>query len=157
MADHIIHSLPRIIPDEHRWKVTLFKEWKNIMGNVADKAHLYKINNDSIIITVSHPSWAQELSLLSSVIQDKINHVLDKPRITALHFRMRSTMSPLQSQARKQHTSYNIDHTIPVTLSAKEKKALQSIASEDLRSALSDFYKTCKARVSNKNETHSAR
>lgn len=109
------------------------------MGTLVSKVSIYKIYNDSIILGVSDSGWMQELYLLSNLIKQKINAVLDKPRIETIRFHY------VTNSKTSKVTSPYLE--TPVTteriLTTREKKALEKIHDPELSQALARLLQKC--------------
>ena len=66
----IIHTM---LGCSRNWKFQLVTNWPTIVGSLAARMHIEKIEHDSIIIGVCDSAWLQELYLLSDVLLQKIN------------------------------------------------------------------------------------
>lgn len=138
---HIKDCLPNISLSNHQknWKFQLMHEWSTIMGNLVSKVSIYKIYNDSIILGVSDSGWMQELYLLSNLIKQKINTVLDKPRIETIRFQYISA-----NKTPKTNSIPAPAPTIPDRLlTTREKKALEKINDPELIQALTRLLQKC--------------
>jgi hypothetical protein len=145
VARHIIDTLPQILPAEQCWKLSLLQNWATIVGPLKDKVHLHKVGDDHVILTVAHPSLAQELLYLSELLREKINAAIGTQRIKALHFRAEATKKRSRVVPIKPKKVQPVFKK-QVRFSPLEKKALTSVENKELRDALSQFYITCKRR-----------
>lgn len=138
---HIKDCLPHIAVSNHQknWKFQLMHQWATIMGTLVSKVSIYKIYNDSIILGVSDSGWMQELYLLSNLIKQKINAVLDKPRIETIRFHYVTNNKAAKTAA--------INFEAPVAaerlLTTREKKALEKIHDPELSQALARLLQKC--------------
>lgn len=132
-----------IIPAQHRWKVILLKKWPSIIGTLNDKVIIEKITENCLYLGVCHPSWAQELFILSSVIKQKINAALAENRIVNIKFRV---VPQAQAKLAITHAPQknNLAALPNTVLSSKEIKCLGEVKNDILRTALEDFYTRCK-------------
>lgn len=140
MAIPIRNLLPLFFKQES-WKIKLLSEWKDIVGNLASKMTLKKIESTFLIIGVYESCWLQELYLLSSVLITTINNHLDKPRIRTIRF-----VHATQTQSSEKKETITLPTTIkqpPVILSHKEEEALQKIKDKTLKEALHSFLSRC--------------
>ena len=87
MASQFRDLLKGIIPQNHRWKMRLFRKWDGIIGDLKDKVSIECIHNNILVLGVSHPAWAQELYFLSDTLKNKINEALDEERIVDIRFK----------------------------------------------------------------------
>lgn len=138
---HIKDCLPQIsVTNNHQnWKFQLMNEWNAIMGSLVGKVSIYKIYNNSIVLGVSDSSWMQELYLLSNLIKQKINNVLDKPRIETIRFHYVT-----------KHISTKPDTIVAKeiiikerSLTIREKKALDKITDPELSGVLIRLLQKC--------------
>lgn len=143
MARHIISALDTVLPTHHAWRLKVLQEWPRIIGSLKNKVSLHKIENSFVVLTVTHPGLAQELLMLSDLIREKINAVIGSPRITAIHFR---TARSSRAQEKVPQKSFTPAAPPPAQLNAGEEKVLATVENDELRAALSSFYRTCKQR-----------
>lgn len=147
MAIHIKELLTNIIPQKEHWKITLFHRWDEIMGPLKDKVSIAQINNDTLFLKVTHPAWAQELHLLSSMLKQKINAHLDAPHITTIRFINADTKqvkpyakyTQLGTQQKKIYTQHQ-----NVQLSSGEENIVAKVNDPELKYALTNFFVRCK-------------
>jgi hypothetical protein len=145
MAHHILSHLHKVLPQDQAWKMKVLQEWHTILGPLARKVVLQRIDDTAVILTVSHPSLAQELLMLTDLIKNKINAAIGKETITTIHFK---TLAP-----RKDHSAATpAIKTAPEPkprqpLTTLENKQLATISNKELRNALAEFYTTCKERT----------
>ncbi|MFH1832259.1 MAG: DUF721 domain-containing protein [bacterium] len=147
MIKPIRNILISLIPKEHHWKLTLLKEWDNLIGPLKANVFLQHIDGNQLHVGVTHPAWAQEIRLLSPILIEKINAFLGKNYIKDIRFKVitRPTVSKteqadpnnlLNSLKKQQRTEY--------TLSNKEKEITQKIKDSDLRDVIESFLVRCK-------------
>jgi len=144
--------LGHVFPKEHQWKIPLLSQWDEIIGSLRDKVVLEKIALDSLVLTVCHPSWAQELHVLAPLIKEKVNKVVGEGRIKHIRLRV-GVIPPRRVNAEKaepvagEHgAQLTIQASQEVCLSLKEKKVLGKVASSDLRQELATFLTRCKQK-----------
>ncbi len=146
MTASIKNLLTSIIPKEQQWKITLFQNWDSIMGPLKDKVTIAQINNDTLLLKVIHPAWAQELHLLSSMLKQKINTCLGTTRIQNIRFvtsdiktvKTNLRYRSLVEHRRKTYTENN------ATLNSKEAAITSNIQDAELKNALDLFFRRCK-------------
>lgn len=126
---------------QESWKVKLLSDWEAIVGNLASKMVLEKINNNSLTIGVYESCWLQELYLLSSVLINTINKHLDKPRIETVRF-VHATERQTKKVSQEKKPS-PINKPLSIVLSSREEEALNKIKDNDLKAALHDFLGRC--------------
>lgn len=138
---HIKDCLPHIsVSNSHQnWKFQLMNEWTAIMGSLVGKVSIYKIYNNSIILGVSDSGWMQELYLLSNLIKQKINAVLDRPRIETIRFHY------VTKQTCKKPDTIVTTEIIAKerSLTTREKKALDKITDPELSEVLIRLLQKC--------------
>ncbi len=142
MARHILSVLNNVLPQQHAWKMQVLHQWERIIGPLATKVTLYRIDDRAVVLAVNHPGLAQELLMLSDLIKTKINAVIGSDTITAIHFRTTAKQTV--------HTPAPITTTLqkPIqSLTSSEKKHLDIVENTELRIALTNFYLTCKQRT----------
>jgi hypothetical protein len=145
MTKTIKDYLETIIPQEQRWKIALFQNWETIMGPLKDKVTIAQINNDSLLLKVIHPAWAQELFLLSSMLKQKINASLGKNYIATIRFVNSDVITKtnigrcyFMGRYQKKYST-----NIPL-LNHNENAALAPIKNIELKLALELFLRRCK-------------
>jgi len=149
MAKALKELLLGIIPQEHQWKITLFKNWDEIIGPMKDKVIIEKIEESVLVLGVAHPAWAQELFLLSPMLKQKINKYLQTERITRIRFKFLDLPGLRSDTLKKQAVSRVVEHDKQVispviTLSDREKAMLESVHNRELRLSLEQFFQRCK-------------
>ncbi len=139
MAKPIKDLLSTILPKPDSWKLYLFQKWDVIIGELNFQVRLEKIQKDTLILSVSNASWMQELHCLSDILIKKINQHLEYPYVKQLRFKCtprikkNSLIKSLQQQVVFQE----------ITLTTKQKKALERIEDEHLQYALKRFLARC--------------
>ncbi|MBT4856383.1 DUF721 domain-containing protein [bacterium] len=138
MASLIDSLMKTALPQQQTWQLFLIKNWKTIIGNLSQHVRLEKIFKTTVILGVYDPHWMQELHLFSNILLDKINDALDKPEVTQLRFKKVNRKNPnLKGSTKKTYTP------IPVELSDKENKALDTIDDPELNEVLKKFLIRC--------------
>jgi len=145
MAQHIISVLAHILPSEQSWKIKILQDWAAILGPLAHKVVLQRIDDTAVVLAVAHPSLAQELLLLSDLIREKINTAIGEPRIIKITFRAQG-YRPTNTSPHKKQSPTQVPHRKPL-LSPAETAHLNTINNKELRDALAAFYGTCKERT----------
>jgi hypothetical protein len=145
MAQQLNIFLRNLFPIEHRWKVALFNQWRDVVGDLHNRVILEKITEDTLIFRVCHASWAQELHLLSATITAKANAILDHKRIKHIRFRL----EPTHEEKKTLVAEKNLDHLrqqniLPLCMSFQEQQRLKSVENKELRDELALFYIRCK-------------
>ncbi len=145
---HLHKILIKIISPEHQWKLSIHAQWDFLIGTLKDKVILEKVTNDSLILSVCHASWAQELLMLTPLLKKKVNALFDTERIK--HIRLRT----IDFSLRKQRFSEKIDkkiqtdellHQQPLRyLSNREQRCLKKVGYGDLREDLESYAFRCK-------------
>ena len=159
MAKPFHQLLTTIIPLEHRWKIPLLSQWESIIGNLKDKVILEKITHDSLVLSVCHASWAQELLMLTPFLKKKINKILGEEKIKTIRFktidfkkRSERQEAFYSSSIRQKRDDRKLERMPDdVNLSIQESIALAKIEQEDLRRVMARFALRCK-RIVKKSE-----
>ena len=141
MPTTIAHLIFKVIDKDHSWKITLFQQWPSCMGNISHHAHIYQINDDSLVISVSSSAWLQELYLLSGTIITKVNQIIDHPRIKQVRFIRLATILP-EYKNPKNISAKSTSYTTP-QLTCYEKQALEKVTDEALQEVLTKFLARC--------------
>jgi len=141
MATQFCDLLKGVIPSSHRWKMKLFRKWDEIIGDLKDKVSIECINNNVLVLGVSHPAWAQELYFLSDTIKSKINEALQEERIKDIRFKtVVSQKKNKKNVAPRKKTPSSKKDLKKVTLSDQESVCLGQVKDDGLRGALLMYY-----------------
>lgn len=140
--NHIKNIVTQIIKTsspQQSWKNSIMQNWGEIIGSLASKVFIERINQDTIILAVTDSCWMQELHLLSELIKTKINLSLSEPRIKTIRFKYST-----KKIARVQKTNTNTPLPyIPKPLTSQEQQALTQIEDPELSQALMRFLQKC--------------
>ncbi|QQR53990.1 DUF721 domain-containing protein [bacterium] len=146
MVDMSVTSVQSIIADlsyfKASWKFQLLQCWPSIIGQLDEQVVLEKIGDDYIILGVENSCWMQELHALTHVIQNRINDTLDKPRIKKIVLKGKSTPK-FKKQVWQRMMLHQIDFASVDPLSEREKRALNVIQDEELKTTLERFRARC--------------
>ena len=145
MVKKINTLVKNLIPAEHEWKIGLFKQWNTIIGTMKDKVHIEKINGNLLVLGVSHPSWAQELRLLSPFLKQKINALFPCEKIKNITFRTVSYNTIKKNPVAIPMTT--IQTINEPKLGIKEKKCLQKIGDIMFVNYLTQYYIRCMKKI----------
>lgn len=135
----ILHTL---ITPEHQWKLTLFKHWNEIIGDMHDKVIIQEIKDSVLFLAVSHPAWAHELFLLTPLLKQKINSYLVKDQIKTIRLHVKT----FQSAGTQRKKTWNLGQASYVNIppSLQEQAHVSRVANHELRDALLGFLLRCK-------------
>lgn len=128
---------------QESWKLTLLSEWPIIMGGLAQRVRVEKIDGSTLILGVQNASWMQELYLLSTVLIKTINTHLGRPYIQKLIFKTASFKKKEFEPIAPQPIYIKPE---PVPLSFNQKQALATIKDPDLQQSLRTFFYRCAQR-----------
>lgn len=145
--NHIKNIVNQIVSSscsQTSWKTNIMQNWQEMMGPLAHKIFIEKIQQNSIVLGVTDSCWMQELHMLSDVIKKKINEKLDKPYIEIVQFKYSS-----KKIARVQKTK----NIVPLPYEFKpltklEEDALLQIKDPELSEALTRFLQKCQQSCS---------
>ena len=146
MATPIKQLLSNLVDPEHAWKVTLLKNWEQIIGSMKNKVTLETIFDTHLLIGVTHPAWAHELSLLAPIITQKINAVLKEDRIKKLTFRVVNKTTSAANHTLNQDNNDNRlknQTSRSYSLTIQEYQALETVQDAELRASLELFFIRC--------------
>lgn len=140
MSQHIKDTLSQFFKQEDNWRLELLHNWPQIMGHLASKVRLEKIQDDTLILGVFEPSWLQELYLLTPLLISTINKSLPAPYIKNLRFRAaaqtkKAAAPPIPVPPKPKKI---------VPLRPQEQAALERIEDPQLRSILHEFLIRCR-------------
>lgn len=131
--------LQTYLDHETDWKLSLIKNWPEIIGSLGSKISLEKVHEDTIVLAVYDSCWMQELYLLSPVLIASINKKLDQPRIKQVRFKQAGKKKEKQAAA----PIKPIKPQREITLSSREITALNDVKDPSLREALKAFRIRC--------------
>jgi hypothetical protein len=140
----ISQLLTTILPQDNLWKGQLFNNWNQIMGTLASRVQLEKIENDTVTLGVSDSVWLQELYLLSTVLINTINQSLDTPRIKKIKFRHATPRTDHAPTVLKKNITHNRQQR---PLTAQEQHALHAITDKELSTVLYQFLMRCQTNT----------
>ena len=142
MAQKLKNILQSVFKQEN-WKLQLLSEWESIVGNLASKMRLEKVEGVTLHIGVYQSSWMHELFLLSAVIKKSINKKLGKEYIKAIRLHYVEKKSTKKDESsRSKRVPKKIEYE-KITLTKKEEHALQNVKDEELKNALHNFLSKC--------------
>ena len=124
---------------EHSWKIDLLQNWPDIIGSLKTKVNLEKIQDSTLVLSVTDACLLQELYLLSPILLKRINEKLDQPRIKRLRFKQ----AGIKKVKRKRAPVQKKKRLTTVVLSTKEQNALKKIEDQELGDALKRFLIRC--------------
>lgn len=133
---NIVHSLFKA----DTWKLKLLSDWQLIVGTLADKMRLEKIEGRTVIIGVYQSSWLQELYLLSHVLKHSINEHLGHPHVTMLKFK--AATKKIEKEPIKKNTKI-APLLKPIVLTQKEQQSLEKLQDPELKQVLHAFLSRC--------------
>jgi hypothetical protein len=133
--------LSSIIQEEHSWKIQLLKQWETIIGPLHKVVFIEKMDEPTLFLAVTHPTWAQELQSLIPTLLTKINTELKGHKISYIKcaFRHRRASKPLHRNP--------VVRQAPLPsqpLSPKETQLLATMADTKLQSAFAAYLVRCK-------------
>ncbi|MCK4517980.1 DUF721 domain-containing protein [Candidatus Babeliales bacterium] len=150
MSKRIGSILTTIIPQEHAWKVKLLGKWESIIGNLAPKVRIEKINRSSLVLGVCHPTWAQELYSMTNMLKKKINATLQEEKIKTIHFKIVQFKTEQQLKVENRSPQFlsqttksrgQQEHCLNIM---QHSHLQESVPNEELRHVLKRFYFRCK-------------
>lgn len=111
-------------PDRLSWHA-----WREIVGSkIAQRSRPAHVERQTLTIIVSSSTWAQELSLLTSTILERVR--LKLPAVRVLRFQVGVIDAPEAAQVR--------NRVQPVTLPPDLESRIAQIEDESLRAILRD-------------------
>ncbi|MBL4588437.1 DUF721 domain-containing protein [Candidatus Babeliales bacterium] len=149
MQFNVHHILFNIIPTEFRWKFLLLNQWSDIIGSLEGKVHIKQIHEHVILLSVSHPCWAQELLMMSNMLKRKINKVIGCDTIKEIRFSYKSFVKHELKKKTPLHNNSLSDRQLSLlssTMTNHETEALNTIQEPELQKILKKFYATCKRK-----------
>ncbi len=145
IPESISKILSDIFPKKEQWKIKLFQRWETIIGKLKDKVRIEKISSNLIVLGVIHPTWAQELHLLSDTLKQRINKVLGKEQIKRIQFKVVDLKKPFSTNKKtKKPTKTKVINPREKNLLSKEQqKILNKVNNKDLCLVLEQYYNRC--------------
>lgn len=140
MAQQLKSLLSNFFPEQKAWKQELLSNWQTIVGDLHKHVYIVNIKNDTLVLGVHDSNWLQELYLLSPVLIKTINNHLGESRIAQLRFKNGGRKK--EKRSAKRSTVRNVKK-INVHLNTIEKKALEKIDDNELKTALKNFLIRC--------------
>lgn len=136
MAQAVGQLLDSLFNRNDDWKISLLKQWPEIVGDLAQHVQVEKIKGDTLILAVQDSCWMQELYLLSDLLLKSINQKLDRPRIKRLRFKTKGLPQPKKIKKILQPIKRK---TKQITLTEHEQNALDKIQDKQLQQVLKEF------------------
>ena len=145
--------LDHCIPPEHRWKIDLFSHWERIIGSMKDRVAIQKVDADTLYLSVYHPAWAQEISLLAPTLKRSLNKIFSEPRIKHIKFCAPTPAPNQRTHIYQQNEHYKAQQEIPAfALTQQECGALSTVKNTDLSKAITEYLNRCKSMQRRKHE-----
>ena len=144
MTKQIKALISGIIPPTHAWKLELFQQWDNIVGTLSAFVFVEKVEQTTLFVGVTHPTWAQELRSLTPTILAALNTRLPDHQITAIKIRFMTRPKPLVAILRQR--SLTPQPPQATLLLPQEKKLLACIKSTELQSSVAAYFLRCKTK-----------
>ena len=144
MTKQIKALISDIIPPTHAWKLELFKQWDEIVGALSAFVFIEKVDQGTLHVGVTHPTWAQELRSLTPTILATLNTRLPAHQITAIKIRFMPRPQPQVATIR--HRTFTPQSPQATSLLPQEKKLLACIKSTELQSSIAAYFLRCKTK-----------
>ena len=134
--------LSGIIQEEHSWKIQLLKRWENIIGPLYNVVTIEKMDETTLFLAVTHPTWAQELQSLVPTLLAKINAELKGHKIISIKcaYRHRRAAKPLHHNRKPRPAPLVLQ-----PLSPQETQLLATMDNPQLESAFAAYLVRCKS------------
>lgn len=119
---------------QESWQTMVMQQWPTIVGKLADRMYLEKIQGTTLVIGVYDAHWMQELFMLSPTIIALINRALPTPHVQQLRFVLarRTKSTQKLAKARRANMIPALDR-----LSVQDEQLLaQQVGDEALRAEL---------------------
>lgn len=139
MAVIVKTVLEQLLNEQNNWQLKLLKNWPTLVNSLKTQVHLLKIYNDLLVIGVSDSCWLQELYFLSPLLIEKINQIIEQPRIKKLHFKTLA-IPPNKKKKIKQEMAPLIKMR---ELAPQEKKILATIKDDQMQQYLKEYLLRC--------------
>ena len=91
-VDAILSGTLKSLNLEEKFKVyPVWKRWDEIVGEaIAQKAQPDYVSGQTLVVSVVHPVWMNELQMQKEIILQKIRALGDKSSIEDIRFRLRT-------------------------------------------------------------------
>lgn len=139
MTKEIKSLINNVLQANGNWKYQLLQSWSQIVGHLASRLCIEKIDNDVLILAVHNSSLMHELYLLSPILLKKINQTLDQQYIKRILFKQIGAQTSKKTVYQKR----SVKKITTVVLSDREKKALAYINDQQLKDVLYRFLVRC--------------
>jgi hypothetical protein len=117
---------------------SLWGAWKEIVGEpIAQQAQPQAIRSQILFVTVSHPTWVQQLQFLKTMLLDKINTYFGEPLIKDMRFRLGKTASSLTPSGKTE--MWQKEKLDEATLKRIEN-LLQNVPDEETKKVLREVF-----------------
>ncbi len=121
---------------QESWQTMVMQQWPTIVGKLADRMYLEKIQGTTLVIGVYDAHWMQELFMLSPTIIALINRALPSPQVQQLRFVLARRTKGTQNPGRARRAGTGRISTVD-RLSAQDEQLLaQQVGDEALRAEL---------------------
>lgn len=126
------------------WQLKLRAEWGTIMGDLAKRARLERINGQTIVIGVYDSHWMHELHALSRLILSRINNALAS--VYPDGFSLNSVRCIWIYAKEKQKKNKVLEPRVlkNVKPSTQALKTVEKLQTQELQDAVLAFYIRCK-------------
>jgi hypothetical protein len=134
--------LSKIIQAEHSWKIQLLKRWESIIGPLHAFVTIEKMDETTLFLAVTHPTWAQELQSLVPTLLIKINAELTGHQLKQIKcaYRHRRAAKALHHNRKPRPAPLVLQ-----PLSSQEKQLLATMHNPQLESAFAAYLVRCKS------------
>jgi len=149
VAHPIAEFLKNVIPQEHLWKIKLYYNWKTIMGVLNDKVAIVRIDHETLVLKTTHPAWAQELHLLSSMLKQKINTALGSQKIKKILFTTQDT-STSHGKKIQRHPLPTTQCHVAYQPTFLEKAMVKKLHNQELETVFIHYLTRCKQQKEKK-------
>lgn len=139
-----------LLQAQENWELKLRAEWSTIMGDLARRARLERINDTTLILGVYDSHWIHELHALSRMILQRVNSALSTTYPAGFSLK---ALRCIWVQKKIYEKKYSVSSTHGVEkkiqpyqrrLSLKMLKKIQHLSSTELQDSLISYYIRCK-------------
>lgn len=151
----------KFILKDKQWKVDLLSKWQTIQSLSNNPIKIQVILDKTLVLGVSHPAIAQQLSMSAKQILKKLKELAPSNTIERLAFQVIDVDASNENKLEKKnkiveektvneqqlsicHTQLNYWKIL--TLSEQESKSLNLVCCTRLKQALKNFYARCKRK-----------
>ena len=148
MVSKVERLLMRVVDRGCWWKLNLLSRWRDVVGGMADHVWVERVDGGVLILGVEHPCWAQELSLMSDRLLERVREIVGGSRVKRVCFRvMDRVVRSERGECQLSVLGNSVGRVVGrVRLTGDEEAELALVRDDELRALMRSFYEGCKGR-----------